>query len=50
MSSSASVKLRYEMCLQVWGNAKPKDTVPTVEKTPQDRILEIEARLKELED
>jgi hypothetical protein len=21
MSSSASVKLRYEMCLQVWGNA-----------------------------
>ena len=21
MSSSGSVKLRYEMCLQVWGNA-----------------------------
>lgn len=29
---------------------EPKDTVPTVEKTPQDRILEIEARLKELAD
>lgn len=29
---------------------EPKDSAPKVDKTPQDRILEIEARLKELED
>ena len=29
MSSSASVKLRYEKCLQIWGNAKTGMTSDT---------------------
>jgi hypothetical protein len=28
MSSSASVKLRYEKCLEIWGNATPSQTNP----------------------
>jgi hypothetical protein len=30
MSSSASVKLRYEMCLQVWGNATSEQNVQKI--------------------
>ena len=30
--------------------AEPNDSVPPIEKTPEDRVLEIEARLKELGD
>ncbi len=30
MSSSGSVKLRYEICLEVWGNAKTRNQMHTL--------------------
>ena len=45
MSSSGSVKLRYEKCLQVWGNAIERDNLP-MRKAETTKINENGLRYK----
>jgi hypothetical protein len=47
MSSSGSVRLRYEKCLQVWGNAIVYSGAPS---TNYKAYTQAQKALKELED
>ena len=49
MSSSASVKLRYEKCLQIWGNAIPcgisqsiRTVLPNLDNSPAKFVLTVD--------
>jgi hypothetical protein len=39
MSSSGSVRLRYEKCLQVWGNATVYEGIRGDQKVKSDRSI-----------